>query len=50
MAESRRIAAIMRGGDVVMISVEEEGAPVRDLPVVTGFSFSSSIVRNRRQL
>jgi hypothetical protein len=29
MAESRRISAIMRGGDVVMISVEEEGAPVR---------------------
>jgi elongator complex protein 1 len=29
MAESRRIAAIMRGGDVVMISIEEEGAPVR---------------------
>ena len=32
MAESRRIAAIMRGGDVVMISIEEEGAPVRYLP------------------
>ena len=40
MAESRRIAAIMRGGDVVMISIEEEGAPVRDLPVVPAFSFS----------
>jgi hypothetical protein len=35
MTESRRIAAIMRGGDVVMISIEEEGAPVRDLPVVS---------------
>ena len=42
IAESRRIAAIMRGGDVVMISIEEEGAPVRDLPVVPAFSFSSS--------
>ena len=31
MAESRRIAAIMRGGDVIMISIEEEGAPVWDL-------------------
>ena len=41
MAESRRIAAIMRGGDVVMISIEEEGAPVRDFPVVPAFSFSS---------
>lgn len=42
MAESRRIAAIMRGGDVIMISIEEEGAPVRDLAVVPVFSFSSS--------
>ena len=40
MAESRRIAAIMRGGDVVMISIEEEGAPVRHLPVIPTFSFS----------
>lgn len=37
MAESRRIAAIMGGGDVVMISIEEEGAPVRDFPVVPAF-------------
>lgn len=26
--ESRKITAIMRGGDVIVISVEEEGAPV----------------------
>ena len=43
MAESRRIAAIMRGGDVVMISIEEEGSPVRYPPVVPCFfPFSSS--------
>ena len=42
MAESRRIAAIMRGGDVVMISIDEEGAPVRDLQVVPAFSFPTS--------
>ena len=42
IAESRRIAAIMRGGDVVMISIEEEGVPVRDLPVIPVFSFLSS--------
>ena len=41
MAESRRIAAIMRGGDVVMISIEEEGAPVRDLQALPTFSSSS---------
>jgi len=29
IAETRRIAAIMRGGDVIMISIEVEGAPVR---------------------
>ena len=40
MAETRRIAAIMRGGDVIMISIEE-GMPVRDLQVVPAFSFSS---------
>lgn len=40
LAESRRIAAIMRGGDVIMISIEEEGAPVRELPVFSVFSFS----------
>ncbi|KAF8963616.1 IKI3 family-domain-containing protein [Flammula alnicola] len=27
MAETRKIAAIMRGGDVIVISIEEEGAP-----------------------
>jgi len=37
MQNHARIAAIMRGGDVVMISIEEEGAPVRDLPVVQPF-------------
>ena len=42
IAESRRIAAIMCGGDVIMISIEEEGAPVRDLQVVPVFSFSTS--------
>ena len=40
MADSRHIAAIMRGGDVIMISIEE-GTPVRDLQVVPAFSFSS---------
>lgn len=29
MAETRRMCAIMRGGDVIMISIEDEGAPVR---------------------
>jgi len=39
MAESRRIAAIMRGGDVIMVSIDEEGAPVRELPVFPTLSF-----------
>lgn len=30
IAETRQIAAIMRGGDIIMISVDVEGAPVRD--------------------
>ena len=29
LAETRRIAAVMRGGDVIMVSIEEEGTPVR---------------------
>ena len=28
IAESRKISAIMRGGDVIVVSLEEEGAPV----------------------
>ena len=30
IAETRQIAAIMRGGDIIMISMDAEGAPVRD--------------------
>ena len=40
MAESRRIAAIMRGGDVIMITIEEEGMPVQKPPVFPVASFS----------
>lgn len=29
VAEERRIAVIMRGGDVVMVSLDEEDSPVR---------------------
>jgi hypothetical protein len=28
VGESRKVTAIMRGGDVIVVSVEEEGAPV----------------------
>ena len=31
IAEARRIAAIMRGGDVVVASIDEEDSPVRKL-------------------
>ena len=41
MADSRHIAAIMRGGDVIMVSVEGEGASVRELAVFPAISFSS---------
>ena len=44
MAESRRIAAIMRGGDVIMISIEEEGAPVRSFQFFQPFRFHLPIV------
>ncbi len=30
IAEARKIAAIMRAGDVIIVSVEEEGTPVRE--------------------
>ena len=30
VAELRRIVAIMRGGDVVVVSIEEEDSPVLD--------------------
>ena len=30
IAEARKIAAITRAGDVIIVSVEEEGTPVRE--------------------
>ena len=38
VAEERRIAVIMRGGDVVMLSIDEKDSPVRPLGEIQSFS------------
>lgn len=39
MAETRKICAIMRSGDVVAVPVEDEGAPVRRVSAMRLRSF-----------
>lgn len=45
IAESRRIAAIMRGGDVVVASLDEEDSPVRKFRSKAGLRFVESILQ-----